>query len=242
MINLCIDAGNSKVKQAVISNSKIVEKWAGRNISVKKISDWRKKYPFDGIILTSVRNISEESLSFLKNTDAKNIIELSHTTKLPFSINYEQAESLGKDRIAAAAYAQGYHNQNCIIIDTGTCITIDLFDKTKGFMGGSILPGLHMRFKALHNYTDKLPLLSASGNFKVTGNSTNEAINSGVMFGTLLEIQGFINYYKEMFKEIDILLTGGDMHFFETQLKNKIFANSDLVMLGLDKILYYNAT
>jgi len=169
-------------------------------------------------------------------------LELDTSTLLPITLNYKTLETLGKDRIAlAVAAAQLYPHKNVLIIDAGTCITYDFIDKHKEYQGGSISPGIQMRFKALNTFTDKLPLINPTDNVELLGKSTSESISSGVMNGVYSEIDGIIDKYKINFPDIEVILTGGDIIYFDKKLKNNIFANSNLVLKGLNMILDYNA-
>ena len=107
-------------------------------------------------------------------------------------------------------------------------------------MGGAISPGLEMRYKALHEHTSKLPLLSKNEVYRRTGFSTTESIHSGVINGVLCEIEGVIAQYKQDFNDLTVVLTGGDTKFLSKQLKNSIFANQNFLLQGLNKILTHN--
>ena len=110
------------------------------------------------------------------------------------------------------------------------------------YHGGNISPGVQMRFRALHDYTAALPLCESCEDQTLLGRSTVEAIRQGVMNGIAFEIEGYI---ARLFPEIDalsIIFTGGDAKFFVKRIKNTIFAHCDLVFLGLNRILEYNAS
>ena len=118
-----------------------------------------------------------------------NMISVSNSLKLPFKINYNPLKSLGADRISLAAAAFiSYPNLNNIIIDIGTCITVDVFDKKNIFSGGSISPGIEMRYKSLNSITSKLPLLKKSTQKKYPAKTTEDCIHNGVIGGVVSEI------------------------------------------------------
>lgn len=242
MVSLAIDIGNSKVKLAVIKDFEVLEITSGKTLSEKKIAALHKKHKPEACILSSVRKITNQHTDTLKLFfEEEKIVFFTHSTPLPIKNQYETPATLGLDRLAAAVCAAHFYpNTNCLIIDAGTCVTIDFLHHQKGFAGGSIHPGIQMRFKALHNYTDNLPLLSMSLSGPVTGKTTEAAIKSGVLNAICFEIDGFINYYRKENPGIKMLLTGGDAGFFETQLKSKIFALPNMVLLGLHKILLHN--
>src|SRR5690606_39004433 len=130
---------------------------------------------------------------------------------------------------------------NCLVIDAGTCITFDLVD-SQGYHGGTIAPGLQMKFKALNTFTARLPLLSTSASVQVLGRNTNEAIQSGVINGTIAEIEGMINQFSSEFSNLKTIICGGDAKFFESRIKATIFVIPELVLIGLNRILLYNVS
>jgi type III pantothenate kinase len=148
---------------------------------------------------------------------------------------------LGIDRIAlASAAVHLYINKNVLVIDAGTCITYDFINSENEYLGGAISPGISLRYKSLHTFTDKLPLLEANNSKLLIGNSTATSIHAGVVNGVLYEIDGFIEAYKNNYENLTVILTGGDAHFLRDTIKNDIFANSNFLLEGLNHILEYN--
>ena len=141
--------------------------------------------------------------------------------------------------MATAAF---YYNStaNTLVIDAGTCITYDMVNGYGEYLGGAISPGLHMRYEALHNQTSKLPLLTSEEPIDIIGNSTESSIHSGVVNGISAEIDGVIDQYKMRFKDLTVILTGGDAQFLSKRLKNTIFADSKFLLRGLNYLLEYN--
>jgi len=168
-------------------------------------------------------------------------IILDNQTPLPIKNNYQTPETLGKDRLAAVTGAyQLYPGQNVLVIDAGTAVTYDFINHKGEYAGGSISPGLTMRFRALHTFTTRLPLLQAEEISYLTGCNTRESILSGVMNGLRIEIDGIIDQYSILWPSFQVILTGGDAKYFEKILKNSIFASPNLVITGLKLILDYN--
>jgi type III pantothenate kinase len=197
------------------------------------------------VIFSSVANVPAEVDSFLK--DNFYCLHLSTATPLPFNIQYKTPHTLGKDRIAAAAGADYlYPGENCLVIDAGTCITMDILDHSGVFRGGNISPGVEMRLKAMHHFTARLPLVKHLRENQVLfenalGDSTENAIRNGGELGALLELEGFIRLMDGRYKDLKVLLTGGDADFFVKNMKTKIFAHPNLVLIGLNQILLHNA-
>lgn len=240
-MNLVIDVGNSFVKLAVFSENRLKEKHI---IPAEDLIDRCRRlfveYPkLNHAILSAVGNLSVDKMTYLN--EHFNLHLLSHTSILPFKNKYETPNTLGVDRLAlTSAACMMYPNSNVLIVDAGTCITYDFVDKEKEYLGGAISPGLEMRYKALHTFTSKLPLLEVSLPKNYIGNNTQNSIHVGVVKGVLNEIDGFINQYQENFNDLTTILTGGDAHFLRDSLKNDIFANPNFLLEGLNYILELN--
>ena len=165
--------------------------------------------------------------------------------KLPIQLHYESLKTLGKDRIANAVGAYRlYPNISNLVIDLGTCITYDFIDNRGVFHGGGISPGMGIRYKSLNQYTASLPLVNSIGTTpKLIGNSTEKSIQSGVENGILFEVIETINQYKTIFKDLNVLITGGDSLLIKSIVeyeKNGIFAVENLTLIGLNQILKEN--
>ncbi len=229
---LCFDFGNTRLKCGVFKNDELVEVFALADSNNLTIEELLKKYTPEKTILSSVidhnieiENILDEKTAFHK---------LSSKTILPFTTPVGKPETIGADRLAlAAAAVYFYKGKNNLVIGLGSCVTYNFINKYNSFVGGSISPGMEMRFKSLNVFTAKLPLVKADWNFPLIGYDTNTNILSGVLMGMANEIDGIINSYKEKFNNINVLLTGGDVFYFAPHLKSRIFTEPDLIFKGL---------
>lgn len=240
-MNLVIDFGNSFVKIAVLDKDKIVWKNISENFDIEIVSDvFLRLQHIQYAIVSSVSDKHVQIVDFLASrTDF--YINLNGKTILPFENLYKTPDSLGNDRLAAVAGALLFFpDKNCFVIDAGTAITFDFLNENKQYLGGNISPGLNMRFRALHTFTKKLPLLAKDKTVPFLGYSTESAIIAGVQNGIAFEIDGYISAMQNKFKELNVILSGGDAIFFENKLKNNIFVVPDLIILGLNFILNYN--
>jgi len=148
---------------------------------------------------------------------------------------------LGKDRLAAIVGAYSlFPDRDILIFDVGTALTIDFLDSNGNYHGGNISPGLNMRFRALNDYTQKLPLLSMSDDYEILGKKTSSAIVSGVQFGMVFEIKSYIDHFVKEKPDLVKILTGGDIIFFENKFESNIFAEPNLVFIGLENIIKFN--
>lgn len=241
-MNLVIDKGNTQVKYGIFDQRKIV-KSDSINLLDKHLIEWlEQSFEIDQIIVSSVVKEGHNDLIYNLKKLTPRLIDLTHKTPLPFQWSYHSKETIGKDRLAAVAGAiELYPNTNLLVIDAGTAITYEIINSNNEFLGGNISPGMKMRYRALNEYTSRLPLIQANENHPLIGNSTQTAIESGVQNGVKFEIDGLINELSEQFKGLKTIITGGDAEFFARKLKNPIFAYPNLVLIGLNRILEYNA-
>ena len=240
-MNLIIDSGNTLHKLAVYHKGEEIYFITSNELSLNLFEDiYTRHSQIINCIYCSVSKPSEIPASFCKNNNIS-FIELNEHTELPFINLYENPEKLGKDRIAVVAGALNkYPEKNCLIIDCGTAITYDIITSDKKYVGGNISPGINLRYKALSHFTNRLPLLNITMEYATPGLNTENAISSGVQEGALHEIDGFINYFKKYYDDLNVLLTGGDASVFDKKLKNTIFVVPKLLRIGLNFILDYN--
>tara|TARA_B100000282_G_C31673409_1_gene463293 strand:+ start:136 stop:879 length:744 start_codon:yes stop_codon:yes gene_type:complete len=236
-LKLVIDIGNTLTKVALFEKKNIYKTIILKSINIEVIKDFIKNKIVTNTIFSSVKDSSKDLLSIINNFNA---IELNDNVKIPIKINYNNINDLGKDRLAAIIGAINlYSNENILILDIGTCLTIDFINNNE-YVGGRISPGLKMRYKALNKFTAKLPLCEKNFKNLKYGNSTLTSIQSGVQRGMINEIDTVITEFKQENKNNVVIGTGGDCFFFEKELKNSIFADQFLVLRGLNEILDFN--
>lgn len=239
MMNLVIDIGNTRAKIAVFGNGRLMSYSAYENLTADDIKQAAAGNVISHCIVSSVTDIEKNILDYLSSHFQLTILDKA--TPLPIKNHYETPETLGKDRVAAAVAASRiFPERDTLVIDAGTAITFELVLGGKIYMGGGISPGLNMRFKALNAFTGKLPLISDISPAPLTGSNTTDSIRSGVINGTISEIEGIIGMYRSKYPSIEVILTGGNQYFFDKQLKIKTFAAPNLVLEGLNIILEYN--
>lgn len=242
-MNLLIDIGNTRAKIAVCENSQIItHKLFTPDMPVCDLELLQQQYPkLNKCIISSTTPIQQSLISYLNKTYTK-VIELTGNTALPFQNLYQTKNTQGPDRLAAIAGAYSlYPNQNVLVIDAGSALTFDFINNKGQYLGGNISPGLEMRFKALHTFTQKLPLLNIPNDIVFLGNNTETAIQAGVVNGVINEIEGYIEKTIAQNQTLTIVITGGDANYLANKLKYVIFVQLQLVLTGLNTILEYNA-
>lgn len=239
-MNLVVDIGNNFFKLGIFENSNLVFSFFDKNdkidVEIEKIIRSYSK-----ITSALISNVSSIKINDILNKLNIKIYELDSTFIFPFKLNYKTPESLGNDRLALAAAATIlFPNSNNLVIDAGTCITIDFIDNNNHFIGGSISPGVKMRYDSLNHYTANLPLLKNENSFNYPGDSTNASIHAGIIGGVSNEINGFIKQINSRNDKVNVILTGGDAKILSKTLKITIFANQNFILEGLNSILNLN--
>jgi len=238
-LNLVIDIGNTLLKAAIFKNNLLIVSIEFKDnfeLNIERVLD---KYPITHSIVSNVSNFNE-GLNYLLSIKTKQIL-FNESVNIPFTNSYSTISTLGKDRIAlVSAASKEFSKENVLIIDLGSCITYDFKNSKNYYLGGSISPGIHMRYKSLNDYTANLPLLNFKNITNFVGKSTEESIHSGVVNGVVQEVNGTISQYKDEFKEIKIILTGGDSKFLLKKIKNTIFAHSNFLLVGLNFLVESN--
>jgi type III pantothenate kinase len=241
-MNLVIDIGNTNTKIALFKKTSLFQNIRIEKVTERILDELFNDYSIEKIIISKVgKNLSAEIKRVIQNRKIETVY-LSHQTSLPIQNNYQTPETLGQDRIAAVVGSyELFNSESCLVIDAGTCITYDFITEQGVYIGGSISPGLMMRYKAMNKFTTALPLLNKQRLNTFVGYNTETSMNTGVQYGLAFEIQGFIEEYINKHGQIKVIMTGGDAHYLASLLKNKIFVCPELVLIGLNKILNYNA-
>lgn len=237
-MELVIDIGNTRVKAAVFINNGI-----HKVFNVEEADDTLlnliKPFKITSVIISSVR---EMTLAIEDRwATVAPLLVLDHKTPLPIVNAYQTPETLGKDRIAAVIGGRFLFPEGPVLcIDAGTCITYDVISQDDTYLGGNISPGIHLRYRAMDEFTSALPLVSKLEVSDLYGQSTEESMSTGVITGMSAEIDGMITRYESAFPGLQTVICGGDARYFVNNVKKEIFANQNLVLLGLHKILIFN--
>lgn len=236
---LAVDIGNSNAKAGFFEGDRLI-KVIPHLKQDELVSFINQNHP-EKVIFGSVSVDPQVFVS--KVSPSIPCLIASHNLALPVKNAYASPLTLGVDRLAGVVAAHFlYPGQNCLVIDIGTCITYDILESNGIYKGGSISPGIFIKFKALNTFTARLPFVEAVSDFPTIGINTTESIQSGVLLGTLSEIEGMIQKLSNNYSNIKTIICGGDAKFFESKIKAPIFVVPELVLIGLNRILHYNAS
>ena len=240
MKTLCLDFGNTRMKAAIFENGHLTQTFVLNGDGISQIEEIVKDHQPEKSILSSVIHHDTAINDLLQSNTSFHL--LNHLTKLNFTVPVGKPETVGADRLAlCAAAVHFYPGKNNLVVGLGSCITYNFINKYNQFLGGSISPGLEMRFRAMHEQTALLPLIEKDWNFPLIGYDTKTNLLSGVIMGMAKEIEGIVEEYEKKYSNFNVVLTGGDCTYFERLLKKKIFADPNLLYKGLYAISETNS-
>lgn len=236
---ICFDFGNTRLKAGIFTNREFKEEVVLTGAEPAHILPLLKRENPDRIILSSVIKHPPETTQLL--ADFARFHLLNHASKLPLTTPVGKPETIGADRLAICAAAVDlFPNNHCLAIGLGTCITYNFINQSHEFLGGSISPGMHMRFRAMHEQTALLPMASAAKRFPLVGYDTLTNLQSGVIQGIACEIDGMIHAYRSKYNQLEVLITGGDLVFFDALLTHPMHRDPFLLFKGLQAICAAN--
>lgn len=241
-VNLCIDWGNTNVKAAIFADKRIQKQFSfGADVAGEHIASILETHKPEKAIVSAVVTDTAAVIELLRSKIPATVV-VNGSTPVPINNAYLSPETLGADRLALVTGAYFlYPEKNNLVISLGTCITYNFMQKSKTFRGGAISPGLHMRFKAMHEFTGLLPEITKFDDEPLMlGYDTDTCMQSGVINGIVAELDGIIADYAARYPDFNAVLTGGDAPYFASKLKSKIFADPDLALKGLNIILDHN--
>ncbi|MDE6026685.1 MAG: type III pantothenate kinase [Muribaculaceae bacterium] len=237
-----IDIGNTAAKGTLFDGYRAIETKVVDNNDPDSLLQLASEEGAEGAVFCSVRGSDSGFGERFRAMLDIPVMEVTSYTRLPFETVYSTPSTLGVDRIAAAAGVICKYGGNAYVVDAGTAVTADVVGAGK-FLGGNISPGLRLRFRSLHAFTGKLPLVRPNGEMPAWGRDTETAIRCGVVGGLVAEIEAGYREVKKIYKDIQLIMTGGDADFLRPLLEEKGMEcriDHNLVGLGLVNIYTYN--
>jgi type III pantothenate kinase len=236
---ICFDFGNTRLKAGLFHEKDFIQELILPDTSVDSIEQIIAQFQPTKSILSSVIVHPPEIEALLSSKTQFH--KLNHTSKLPITTPVGKPETIGADRLAlVSASVHLFPHQHNLAIALGSCITYNFVNNQHEFLGGSISPGMSMRFRSMNEFTALLPIVDPEHDFPLVGYDTKTNLLSGVILGMAKEIDGIIDAYSLKYSNFNVLLTGGDMPFFVPQLKNRIFVDPNLIFKGLYAISEFN--
>lgn len=192
-----------------------------------------------GVIIGSVVPLVTQTLIALTEKYLKiKPVVIEPGTKTGIFVKADNPKEVGADLIANAAGLNTLHPT--LIIDLGTANKM-IYTKNQQITGVIIAPGLQLSISALDGNTALLHEVDIKVPKKYLGNNTIHCIQSGVVYGTIVMIEGLVGRIREEVKEdFDVILTGGLSSLILEHIRLDIKLDTQLVLKGLLSIYHKN--
>lgn len=248
---LAIDIGNTNITLGVFNEEKIIRCWRLSTEITRTEDEYgvfiknllRETFLDDkitkAVISSVVVQLTERIEIALKKYLNIDSLIISHKIKMNVSLNLEEPQQTGADRIANAGAASFLYSVPAIVVDFGTATSFDIVNKNNEFIGGIITAGMKIQAEALSAKTSKLPKLNIEAPENAIGRNTIDAMLSGIVRGHAAMIDGLIfECERELGEKATIIATGGYSSVISRYLRRKFdYINPDLTLIGM-KILY----
>lgn len=233
---LAIDSGNSYVKWGLYTGNQWFKKGKVFYNDVLLLEKEFINLPEPTTIVIShvAREITRNQLNTLISIwPIKPYWIVTQTFQCDVANGYSDPTQLGSDRWAALIAAWRIRRHACLVINVGTAVTIDALSDSGRFMGGIILPGVHLVLSSLSSGTQLINV--EGGNYRDFPLNTDDAIQSGL-------IQCLIGAIERMYNLLSLrldhsiescVISGGDASILAPFIKFPTIIVDDLVLEGL---------
>ena len=237
-MNLLVDIGNTLTKIAISDGKSILIEFKLRSIDLDFIKDTIEDNKIKNSAISNVRKPNRKLFDLCNSKS--NLYTFNKEIRLPFKNPYDDG-LVGEDRLSLilGAYSM-YPQENVLVVDLGTCITYDIKTSKNVYQAGGISPGLSLRKKSLSSGTVNLNEIDPVYPKSMIASDTHSSISIGLLIGIQSEIEGMINRYEKIYKNLKVIVTGGDSIFLSGKLKNTIFTNSNFIYKGLNFLIEHN--
>ena len=245
---LTMDVGNSHIVVGVFEHDTLRYKWSMETVQKKTIDEYAMQLQaffqfeelqfqqIEGIIICSV--VPSMMYTFeqmcVRYFHQKPLV-VGPGVKTGLNIKYENQREVGADRIVNAISAlKQYGGQPIIVVDFGTATTYCFLNERGEYLGGAIAPGLHISTEALYAQTAKLPHIEITTPPNVIGRNTVHAMQSGIVFGWIGQVEGIVNRMKEQSEVEPFVVATGSMASFIANATTAIdIVDENLTLKGL---------
>ena len=244
---LALDVGNTNIVMGWIEDGKTLgtTRFQSRTdeleveyaIRIKDILDLYGEDPgnYDGVIISSVvgslTGVLCRALELLTGLEP---MVVSADMKTDLNIAIDDPKTLGADLLVGGVAAAEYYGLPAIMIDMGTATTIFAVDRQKNFLGGAIIPGIKLAYKALSSGTSLLPDIGITPPEKAVSTNTIDCMLSGAVFGSAAMIDGMVERMEaEIGEKCVVVATGGLAYCVTPYCKREIILDDELLLKGL---------
>jgi len=245
---LAIDVGNTQIVIGLFDSNRLLGHWRFSTRPILTADEYRMKFQslfsmdgheyakIDNVIISSVVPRLTRELPTVFSS--KKIYIADHTSPFSFPISLENPEQVGADRLVNAEAVFDEIDSSAIIVDSGTATTICALSRERGYLGGAIIPGIEISFEALTARAAKLSSVQLIAPKSVIGTTTEEALQSGMIFGYAEMIDGLVRRFKKEMNElkIKVIATGGVGELLKDEAKEIEQFDPHLTLKGLRKL------
>ncbi len=244
--SLVLDIGNTTIHFAVFQGGAIVNRQTLATVQktsellaeLKKVlSALHQHYPLlcrvvICSVVPSVTKVLEPLV--LSKLKVKPLI-VGRDVLVPIKNLYNNPKQVGQDRLVGAYGACELYGEPAIVIDLGTAITLDVVSAKREYLGGIIVPGIHITAETLFERTALLPLVEITKPKALIGKDTQGSILSGIFYGYGEMLKGLIKLLSHDSKvKPKVIITGGHAKLMAEYIKDSVdVIDSDLVLKGL---------
>lgn len=238
MNTLVVDIGNTSTSLAVAEKEELA--FVQRTASSEPKLECPVR-PERAVIASVKPAVNARWESFLRESGVHEILYVSHQVNLGIPVTYPQPETIGADRLANACEAAAVYGAPVVVCDFGTALTFDIIDRSEGYVGGIICPGLPLMFDYLAEKTALLPHIQPIQTTAIVGKSTAEAMQIGAHFGYLGMVKEILaQLEKQLGPAMQVCATGGFAEWVFQGLENSVPVDPQLTLKGLARIAALN--
>jgi type III pantothenate kinase len=246
---LAIDVGNTNVTIGVFDRARLVHNWRlaalrertadELGIFVTHLFEQTKVEvsAVDGIVIASVVPPLTRPMEEMCERYFGRKALLVDATNAGIPIAYSPAADVGADRIVnAVAAREKYGSAPIIVVDFGTGTTFDVISREGVYVGGIICPGIGISAEALFQRAARLPRVEVRKPGQVIGQTTVNAMQSGLFFGYVAMVDGLVARIRNELPDGDratVIATGGLADVLSSETRSIQHVEPDLTLEGL---------
>lgn len=241
---LLIDAGNTRVKWAVASDtSTVAGGWLVSGLvthadTATLAAAWRA-WKLTRALISNVAGLKMREALLQAVHGAHEAVDIewfaSSASAAGIRNAYRNPQQLGCDRFASVIGARSLYPDRALIVATcGTATTVDAVDSQGVFTGGMILPGLGLMASSLALNTAQLPQVGEQIDIVTPfADNTHDAIVSGCVAAQTGAIEHAVGALKKRHGAVQCILSGGAAGMIAPHLSIPCEHIDNLVLLGL---------
>jgi type III pantothenate kinase len=247
---LAIDVGNTNAVLGIFDGAQLLDSWRVRTNAhstadelALQIRGLLAGVPVTGMAISStVPAVLEELrrmvVRYYADVPAV-VVEPGIRTGVP--LLYDNPREVGPDRIVNTLAAFHLYGGPAVVVDFGTSTNFDIVSARGEFLGGVLAIGIEVGIDALAARGARLFKVEMSKPRSVIGKSTAEALQSGLLYGTVGQIDGIVRrIVAELGDDTTVIATGGLAPLVLAESETVQHHEPDLTLIGLRLIFERN--